>query len=99
MHFGRNQAQRFHADEKFIRDNQIEKISQSVRCLLHSEDDNIVTRINNLTNAKSNLKLHHFGTSAVQELVGWFNPEKFPIRNNKADKALNLIGYNFPKTN
>lgn len=97
LHFGKKQSEWLGKDKKFIEDNEIEKIRESFDYLLHSDSDNIVTRIDNLVSGKSPMKLKHFGSSAVQEIVGWFDPENYPIRNRKADEALTLIGYDFPK--
>ena len=38
-------------------------------------------------------KLHRLGSSGVQEINGWIRPTAYPIRNEKADKALEILGY------
>jgi GNAT superfamily N-acetyltransferase len=84
---------RFDKAEKFIKDNPLHRIRASFRYLLWSPND-IVKRISDLL-ADDNYKLKGFGSSLVQELIGWVEPEKWPPRNNKADKALELLGYKF----
>jgi hypothetical protein len=37
--------------------------------------------------------LRFFGTSSVQELLGWYYPERYPIRNNNSDAELRFFGY------
>jgi hypothetical protein len=37
--------------------------------------------------------LRFFGTSSVQELLGWFYPERYPIRNNNSDAGLRFLGF------
>lgn len=84
---------RFHKPETFIQNNSLQRIQASFQYLLWSQDD-IVKRISALL-ADDNYKLKGFGSALVQELIGWVHPEKWPPRNNKADKALELLGYKF----
>jgi hypothetical protein len=37
--------------------------------------------------------LHSFGPSSVQELLGWYYPGEFPIRNNNSDAGLRFLGF------
>ncbi len=37
--------------------------------------------------------LKFFGTSSVQELLGWYYPDQYPIRNNNSDAGLRFFGY------
>jgi hypothetical protein len=39
------------------------------------------------------IALHSFGPSSVQELLGWFYPDDFPIRNNNSDAGLRFFGF------
>jgi len=34
-----------------------------------------------------------FGASNIQELIGWVRPKEMPLRNNKADRAREMLGY------
>ena len=95
LHSGSMTARRFSFDETFARENPIEKIRSSLDYLLYSNDD-IEMRIHNLYKNK-NYSLRQFGFSAIQELLGWVMPKLYPLRNDKADDALNLIGYEFPR--
>lgn len=84
--------QRFGADEQFIKENKIIDIRKSFKHLL---DDTLLieVRIHDLINPNSKYKLKHFGPSCVQELIGWANPKTMPIRNNKADNAVKILGF------
>jgi len=84
---------RFAAHKKFVKDNEILKIRKSLNYLLWSDDD-IEVRIDRLIRGPK-YKLAQFGPSNIQEIIGWVQPEKMPLRNNKADDALELLGYNF----
>lgn len=91
MYSGRVRSQRFGADEKFANANSIGNLRESLSYLLWSEDD-VDQRISALLVAP--LKLKQFGPSNVQELLGWVHPE-LPIRNDKADKAVEMLGFSF----
>ncbi|MFK3866296.1 phospholipase D family protein [Pseudoalteromonas rhizosphaerae] len=94
LHASHMPSQRFGADLGFIQNNKMEQIRKS---FIHLLDDTlpIDLRIHNLTHKKSTYKLEQFGSSCIQELIGWANPEVMPIRNNKADKAVKLLGYEY----
>lgn len=42
---------------------------------------------------RSELKIDHFGISALGELVGWALPDRFPPRNGRTSKALRSLGF------
>ncbi len=42
---------------------------------------------------RCNASLRFFGTSSVQELLGWYYPDEFPIRNGNSDAGLRFWGY------
>lgn len=92
LHSGGMKATRFHSDEVFATENSIEKIRSSLKYLLYSKNE-IELRIHNLC-LNPDFKLHQFKFSGAQELIGWVMPEKYPIRNYKADFALKQLGYN-----
>jgi len=92
FHATQSLIQRFGADEKFINQNSIEDIRSSFSFLL-DENQPIEHRIHELISPKGKYKLKQFGPSCVQELFGWARPTKMPIRNNKADKAVKLLGF------
>ena len=92
LHSSSMPIQRFSADDLFIAENDIKKIRMSLKYLLYSNDE-IDLRIHNLmTNPK--YKLHRLGSSGVQEINGWTRPSVYPIRNDKADNAVKILGYN-----
>lgn len=92
FHATQSLIQRFGADEKFIESNSIKQIRQSLNYLLDNSLP-IGLRIHELSSPSGKYKLHQFGSSCVQELIGWANPTEMPIRNNKADKAIQLLGF------
>ncbi|MBM9538831.1 phospholipase D family protein [Desulfobulbus alkaliphilus] len=92
FHAARSLIQRFGADEKFVNENSIQDIRSSFSFLL-DEAYPVEYRIHELISPKGKYKLNHFGPSCVQELIGWAKPTKMPIRNNKADKAIRLLGF------
>jgi HKD family nuclease len=90
-HSGGMRSQWLKSHEAFVKDNSIAKIRKSLKYLLYSNDD-IDLRIHNLI-SNHEYKLSQFGPSTVQELIGWVFPEEYPIRNDKADRAIRLLGY------
>ena len=93
LHSGNSRAVRFSADKKFTEENGINKIRKSLEYLLFSEDQ-ITEKIHKLINDPK-YKLSEFGPSNIQELIGWTSPQKMPLRNRKADYAVEILGYKF----
>jgi len=91
LHSGAMRTRRFGADEKFVTENSIQKIRVSLKYLLYSNDE-LDLRIHNLC-FNPEFKLNQFKSSGTQELIGWVTPEKYPMRNDKADNSLKLLGY------
>jgi hypothetical protein len=74
---------------KFLQpqNNSIDSIRRSWRQLLHgkeSEQDRI---------DKCNAELRFFGTSSIQELLGWYFPDKYPLINGNSDAGLRFFGF------
>lgn len=92
FHAAQSLIQRFDADVKFIEENNIKEIRKSFKHLL---DDTlpIDLRIHDLSSVNGSHKLNQLGPSCVQELIGWVNPTKMPIRNKKADNAVQILGF------
>jgi len=90
---GNSRAVRFSADKKFTKENGIKRIRKSLEYLLFSEDQ-IIERIHRLINDPK-YKLSEFGPSNTQELIGWMFPGDMPLRNRKADFAVEMLGYKF----
>ena len=86
-------AKRFGANKTFTISNSLSDIKRAFNYLLWSEDD-IQKRISSLL-PRGPYHLKGFGKSNVQELIGWVHPDEMPIRNNKADKAVEMLGYRF----
>lgn len=93
LHSGRSRAARFSADKKFAKENNIKKIQKSLEYLLFSEDQ-ITEKIHRLINDPK-YKLKEFGPSNIQELIGWMSSGDMPLRNRKADYAVEILGYKF----
>jgi HKD family nuclease len=93
LHSGYMRTRRFSSDAAFVRQNSITEIRRTLGYLLWSNDD-IDERISACL-PRGRLHLAQFGASNVQELLGWVNPDTLPLRNDKADKALELLGYRF----
>ncbi|WP_029292797.1 phospholipase D family protein [Chryseobacterium hispalense] len=93
LHSGKMRTQRFDAAKKFVTKNSIEEIRLSFKYLLYSNEE-LELRIHNLySNPK--YRLNEFSLSGIQELIGWVMPEKYPIRNEKANDAVKILGYSF----
>jgi hypothetical protein len=74
---------------KFLQpqNNSIDSVRKSWRRLLHgkeSEQDRI---------DKCNAELRFFGTSSIQELLGWYFPNKYPLKNGNSDAGLRFFGF------
>lgn len=69
------------------RNNDINKIRNSWYNLLYG-DASLQTRMNDCKNA-----LYSFGSSSIHELLGFFNPDKYPIRNTNSSSGLRFFGY------
>jgi len=67
--------------------NELEAIRKAWKTLLHGEGK-LEERMQNCNDA-----LRFFGTSSVQELLGWYYPDDFPIRNSNSDAGLRFFGY------
>jgi len=80
------------ADALFASKNNINKIRTSLNYLLWDEAD-VAERISRLIYDEA-FKLAYFGKSNIQELIGWVH-EDMPPRNEKANLAIKLIGYDF----
>jgi HKD family nuclease len=92
LYSGGMRTRRFQGDKQFINDNSIQAIRKAFDYLLWSTDE-IDQRISALLPG-GRYKLHSFGASNVQELVGWVRLE-YPIRNDEADKGIEILGYKF----
>lgn len=92
LHSSGMPIQRFSADDLFIHQNSLQQIRTSFKYLLYSNDE-MDLRIHNLMK-NPKYKLQRFGSSGVQEINGWTRPTTYPIRNDKADRALQILGYN-----
>ena len=91
LHSSEMPIQRFGSDDLFIAENDISKIRGALKYLLYSNDE-MDLRIHNLMK-NPKYKLHRLGSSGIQEINGWTRPTEYPIRNDKADKALEILGY------
>jgi HKD family nuclease len=93
LHSSGMPIKRFAADDLFIAENDISKIKTAWKYLLYSNDEMDFKIHNLMKNPK--YKLQRLGSSGIQEINGWTRPMAYPIRNDKADKALEILGYKF----
>jgi hypothetical protein len=70
------------------RNNRLSAVRAEWKFLLHGTDDPIEARM-----TRCNQRLFGFGQSAVQELPGWYEPKKYPIRNANSSAGLRFLGY------
>lgn len=90
LNSGAMRSQRFHSDHYFVQDNSIIRIRKSLSYLLWSSDD-IEVRITKLLEDEK-FKLKGFGSSNIQELIGWVH-SYLPMRTKKASKAVKILGF------
>ena len=76
---------------EFAKQNNIDRIKNSLAYLLYGAD-NIINRMCNLIYNPDH-KLNVFGESNVQELVGWINKENLPVINGRTTKILRYFGF------
>lgn len=76
---------------KFLnpKNNTIAEIRKSWRHLLHGGG----TEATRIAQCNSDLKLYSFGTSSIQELLGWYYPEKYPLKNGNSDAGMLFFGF------
>ncbi|MEE7626630.1 phospholipase D family protein [Methylobacter sp. Wu8] len=67
--------------------NNLDNIRRNLYMLLHGEDDIKIRMV------KCKKALKYFGDSSVQELVGFYSPEKYPLRNGNSNAGLRYFGY------
>jgi len=74
---------------KFVnpKNNDIEDIRKAWKELLFGTEP-IIKRMTGCNN-----RLNHFGKSSIQELIGFYYPDKYPIRNTNVNSGLRFFGY------
>jgi HKD family nuclease len=77
--------------KEFLRQNDGQKIRDSLAYLLFGDGDTIKRMANLIYN--SDYKLNEFGQSNVQELIGWSNQEDLPVVNGRTTKVLRYFGF------
>ncbi len=70
------------------KNNSLQTVRDKWKFLLYRTDLPIELRM-----TKCYEGLFGFGQSAVQELLGWFDPKKYPIRNSNSSAGLRFLGY------
>ena len=79
--------------EKFISENGIEKIRNSLSYVVFDEPNNdFQTKIANYL-YDENLKLSYIGESVIKELFGWVNNQEIPIFNNRTRVSMEYMGF------
>ncbi|MRT15209.1 NgoFVII family restriction endonuclease [Enterobacteriaceae bacterium RIT711] len=77
--------------------NELDKVKRSMTHLLHGKGDIVVRMYDLIYNPY--YKLHSFGRSNVQELVGWINNLDYPVINGRTSKVLRYYGFDVPVYN
>ncbi|TKJ39746.1 hypothetical protein CEE37_10740 [candidate division LCP-89 bacterium B3_LCP] len=70
------------------RNNDLSNIKAAWEFLLHGNEGLIDRMI------ECDLSLRYFGTSSIQELIGFYYPEEYPIRNSNSNAGLRFLGCN-----
>jgi hypothetical protein len=80
---------------RFLRSpkNTTKKIQKAWALLLHN--DRALPTDQMTACARS---LYGFKKSSVQELLGWYRPKQFPLRNVNVDSGLRFLGYDVPRS-
>ncbi len=75
--------------KKFLnpKNNSLKDIRECWKTLLHTGPIN-KDKIDKVTST-----LHNLGISSVQELIGWYYPEKYPLINNTSNIGMCFFGY------
>jgi len=68
--------------------NSLSIIKKAWENLLHNNDKAIEERMEDCNN-----ELYRFGKSAIQELISFYYPEKYPIINSNSNCGMKLFGY------
>ncbi|HEY5125524.1 MAG TPA: phospholipase D-like domain-containing protein [Ignavibacteria bacterium] len=68
--------------------NDIEVIKKEWESLLHNNTIGLEERMETC-----NRNLRSFGKSSIRELIGWFNPDKYPIVNRNSNSGMKFFGY------
>jgi hypothetical protein len=81
--------------ERFLRSpkNTTKKIRKAWSLLLHND---LALPTDQMTACARSL--YGFKKSSVQELLGWYRPKQFPLRNVNVDSGLRFLGYDVPRS-
>jgi hypothetical protein len=74
----------YHITEEAIKNNQLASIRDTLRRFLYSHGD-VDTRI---ARAKAGTRLHYMGEATLTELLMWFSPAEYPVRNKRSEFGL-----------
>lgn len=83
------------AKHRFLnpQNNDVRGIRRAWRDLLYGKGS-IQARMSSCTRPRIN----YFGKSSVQELLGFFDPDQYPLRNRNSNAGLRFLGYDVPIT-
>jgi hypothetical protein len=70
------------------KNNDLKTIRQEWENLLHNSNMGLDERM-----GICNSNLRSFGKSAIRELIGWYNPEKYPLVNRNSNSGMKFFGY------
>ena len=72
---------------KFLNNNDLNIILESWSNLIYGSDDLKIRMVD------CKKALIYFGDSSIQELIAFYNPETYPIRNSNSNAGLRFFGY------
>lgn len=72
---------------RFLKRNDLDTIRAQWRDLVHGSGD-VKFRMNSCHSA-----LFGFGKAAIQETLGYFDPDRYPLRNENTNAGLRFLGY------
>lgn len=72
---------------RFLKGNDLDKIRKNWSHLVHGKDE-VKLRMNNCHTA-----LFGFGKAAIQETLGYYDPNQYPLRNENTNAGLRFLGY------
>lgn len=74
---------------RIFNNNPLEKIRTNLSNLIHG-DDILPARMNKCS------EIRFMGTSTINEIIGYYDPKKFPIVNRNSSAGLRFFGFNIP---
>jgi hypothetical protein len=77
------------AKVRFLKGNKPDAIRKAWNELIHGPDDDVKFRM-----YRCRKILYGFGKAAIQETLGYYYPDQYPLRNENTNAGLRFLGYN-----